>query len=57
VDAAFFDADDRLIAVGHDSAATELPPGESAEFSIGINTAGGDVARTEVRGHARPVER
>lgn len=57
VDAAFFDADDRLIAVGSDSAGPELPPGESAEFSIGINTAGGDVARTEVSAYAKPVAR
>lgn len=57
VGAAFYDADGNLVGVGHGSAATELPPGESATFEIGINTAGGEVARTEVTGFARPVER
>lgn len=57
VDAAFYDADDRLVAVGHGNTGAELPVGESKAFSIGINTAGGDVARTEVRAYANPVER
>lgn len=57
VDAAFYDADDRLIAVGHDSVGASLGAGESAAFSIGINTAGGEVARVESRGYAKPVER
>lgn len=57
VDAAFYDADDRLIAVGNDSVGASLASGESAAFSIGINTAGGDVASVRVRGYAQPVER
>lgn len=57
VGAAFYDADGRLVGVGHGSAATDLPAGESSGFEIGINTAGGEIARTEVTGYALPVER
>lgn len=57
VEAAFYDADDRLIAVGRDSVGAKLEPGASDSFKIGINTAGGEVARTEVRADAHPVER
>lgn len=57
VDAAFYDGDDRLIAVGHDSVVASLGQGESENFSIGINTAAGEVARVEARGYAKPVER
>lgn len=57
VEAAFYDANDRLIEVGNDSVGPGLPAGQSASLTIGINTAGGEVDRTEVRAHARPVER
>lgn len=57
VEAAFYDDDDRLIAVGRDSVGAKLEAGESGTFKIGINTAGGEVVRTEVRADAHPVER
>lgn len=56
VHAAFFNAQDELIAVAHSGADGELAPGDQADFSVGTNTAAGEIARVELTPMARRVD-
>lgn len=56
VHAAFFNQADELVAVGHDGAGGELAPDEAAGFSVGTNTAAGDIARVELTPMARRMD-
>ncbi len=48
VHAAFFDAGGELTAVGTGGVDEALAPGAKGDFSIGTNTAAGEIARTEL---------
>jgi len=56
VHAAFFDAQDELVAVAHGGAGGELAPGDQARFSVGTNTAAGEIARVVLRPMARKMD-
>lgn len=56
VHAAFFNAQDELVAVAHGGAGGELAPGDQTSFSVGTNTAAGDIARIELTPMARRME-
>jgi hypothetical protein len=56
VHAAFFNGQDELVAVAHDGAGGELAPGGQAGFSVGTNTAAGEIERVELTPMARQVD-
>lgn len=56
VHAAFFNAQDELVAVAHGGAGGQLAPGEQAGFSVGTNTAAGEIERVELTPMARRVD-
>lgn len=56
VHAAFFNEQDELVAVAHGGAGGELAPGEQAGFSVGTNTAAGEIERVELTPVARRVD-
>lgn len=53
---AFFNARDELVAVAHGGAGGELAPGDTADFSVGTNTAADDIARVELTPMARIMD-
>lgn len=56
VHAAFFNDQDELVAVASGGAGGELAPGDKADFSVGTNTAAGDIARVELTPMARKMD-
>lgn len=56
VHAAFFNGQDELVAVAHGGAGGELSPGQRADFSVGTNTAAGQIERVELTPLARRVD-
>lgn len=56
IHAAFFNAQDELVAVAHGGAGGELAPGDEAGFSVGTNTAAGEIARVELTPMARRMD-
>lgn len=56
VHAAFFNGQDELVAVAHGGAGGELAPGERADFSVGTNTAAGDIARVQLTPMAQRMD-
>lgn len=56
VHAAFFNGQDELVAVAHGGARGELAPGEQVGFSVGTNTAAGEIERIELAPMARRVD-
>jgi len=56
VHAAFFNGHDELVAVAHGGAGGELAPGDEADFSVGTNTAAGEITRVELTPMARSAD-
>lgn len=56
VHADFFNAQDELVAVAQGGAGGELVPGERAGFSVGTNTAAGEINRVDLIPLARRVD-
>lgn len=56
VHAAFFNDRDELVAVASGGAGGELAPGDTADFSVGTNTAADDIARVELTPMARIMD-
>lgn len=56
VHAAFFNGQDELVAVAHGGAGGELAPGAQADFSVGTNTAAGEITRVQLTPMARRLD-
>lgn len=56
IHAAFFNAEDELVAVAEGGAAGSLAPGDEADFAVGTNTAADDIARVQLTPMARKID-